>query len=81
MNSVGPMPIPENEPVWKQRRGNDYEAIELTKATEVAPGEYPVMAGQGATTNQIYDIIAQVTADMARARLDTLATTQYVHDP
>ena len=72
MSSVGPRPIPQNEPVSKQRRGNDYIAPKLPKPPEfpkVVPGEDPIMDDQGATPKKISDIITQVTVAMARARV------------
>ena len=50
-------------------RGNDYAAPKSPESTE-APKEYPTMAGQGATAEQIDAIIAQVTLDIYWAKYE-----------
>ena len=67
MSGVCPRPILNNEPVLKQKRGNDYAAPESPESP-VAPEEDPTMAGQGATAKHISAIITQVALVMSRAR-------------
>ena len=52
MSGVCLSPILNNEPVLKQKIGNDYAAPEFPESLE-APKEYATMAGQGATAEQI----------------------------
>ena len=66
MSGVFLRPILNNEPVLKREIGNDYTAPELPESPE-APKEYPTMAGQGATAEQIATIIVQVTLTMSQA--------------
>ena len=52
MSGVCLRPILNNEPVLKQKIGNDYAAPESPESPE-APEEDATMAGQGATAEQI----------------------------
>ena len=70
-----PRPILNNKPVSKQTRGNDYAASKFTESPE-EPKE-DIMAAD----KQIAAIVAQVTVAMRRARVESGATTKYVHNP
>ena len=67
MSGVSLRPILNNEPVLKQKRGNDRAEPKFPESPE-SPEEDPNMAGQGDTAEHIAAIITKVTLAMSRAR-------------
>ena len=78
---MGPIPIHDNKQVLNHRRGDEYKATESPKAPKLAPEEDPIMAGQSATPDHIFDIIAQGKVAIYWERVGAGATNQYVKNP